>query len=360
MITERTTDLHLEDRLAAWDGLAVVSRHDAESGAWIFIAMHDARLGAPTGGTRIKTYGSPAEAMHDAMRLAAGMTAKWAVVGVPFGGGKAVIAPPGPLDGEERRALLRRYGALVESLRGAFVTGEDLGVTPDDMAEVARATGYVLGGHGGGGRLADPGPFTAHGVAAAMEAVCARLDGEPSLAGRRIAIQGVGDVGAPLARRLAADGATLVLADTEPRRLAALAAELGAETVAVDAVYDVPCDLFAPCAVGAVLSADTIPRLACRAVCGSANNQLATESDADRLHARGILYAPDYVANAGGAIAFARLTQDPHATRDDLLARVDTIRQTLDAILTEAATRDESPLRAAHRRVERALATATL
>lgn len=357
MITERSADLQLEDRLAAWDGLAVVSRHDAESGAWIFIAMHDARLGAPTGGTRIKTYASPAEAMHDAMRLAAGMTAKWAVVGVPFGGGKAVIAPPGPLVGEERRALLRRYGALVESLRGAFVTGEDLGVTPDDMAEVASATRHVLGGHGGG-QLADPGPFTAHGVAAAMEAVCAHLDGEPSLAGRRVAIQGVGDVGAPLARLLAAAGAGLTLADTDSTRLQALAAELGAETVPVDAIYDVPCDLLAPCAVGAVLNTDTIPRLACRAVCGSANNQLATEADADRLHRRGILYAPDYVANAGGAIAFARLTQDPHATREDLLTRVATIRQTLEAILAEAATHHESPLPAARRKVERALATA--
>lgn len=359
MIAERSADVRLEDRLAAWDGLAVVSRHDAESGAWIFIAMHDARLGTPTGGTRIKTYGSPAEAMHDAMRLAAGMTAKWAVVGVPFGGGKAVIAPPGPLVGEERRALLRRYGALVDSLRGAFVTGEDLGVTPDDMAEVASATRHVLGGHGGGGQLADPGPFTAQGVAAAMEAVCAHLDGEPSLAGRRVAIQGVGDVGAPLARLLAAAGATLTLADTDFARLDALAAELGAETVPVDAIYDLPCDLLAPCAIGAVLNAATIPRLACRAVCGSANNQLATEHDADRLHARGILYAPDYVANAGGAIAFARLTQDPHATRPDLLARVATIRQTLEAILTEAATANESPLLAARRRVERALAAAT-
>ncbi|HEX2162461.1 MAG TPA: Glu/Leu/Phe/Val dehydrogenase dimerization domain-containing protein, partial [Thermoanaerobaculia bacterium] len=191
---------HLEDRLAAWDGLAVVSRYDAPSGAWVFIALHDARLGTPAGGTRIKTYPSPDEAMLDAMRLASGMTAKWAVVGVPFGGGKAVIAPPGPLAGAERRALLRRYGALVETLRGAFVTGEDLGTTPEDMAEVASATTHVLGGHGGGGRLADPGPFTAHGVAQAMLAVAERLDGTPSLAGRRVAVQGVGDVGAPLAR----------------------------------------------------------------------------------------------------------------------------------------------------------------
>ncbi|HUO86534.1 MAG TPA: Glu/Leu/Phe/Val dehydrogenase dimerization domain-containing protein [Thermoanaerobaculia bacterium] len=356
------TGLHLEDHLAAWDGLGVVCRHDAASGAWIFIALHDARRGAPTGGTRIMSYASPTEALEDAMRLAAGMTAKWAVIGVPFGGGKAVIAPPGPLAGEARRALLRRYGRLVESLHGSFVTGEDLGTTPEDMAEVARATRHVLGGHGGDGLLTDPGPFTAHGVVAAMAAICAHLDGQldgrAGLAGRRVAIQGVGDVGAPLARQLAAAGASLVLSDTDPRRLAALAEETGAETVTVEAVYETPCDLFAPCAVGAVLNEKTISRLACRAVCGSANNQLASDRDAERLHDRGILYAPDYVANAGGAIAFARLTEDRAATAEDLFSRVETIGPILEEILAEAAARRESPLHAAHRRVARALAAA--
>jgi leucine dehydrogenase len=347
----------LEERIAAWGGLAVVVRFDAPTGAWIFIALHDPTLGPPTGGTRYNVYDSPGEALTDALRLAEGMTAKWAVVGVPFGGGKAVIAPPGPLAEAERRALLARYGALVEGLRGAFVTGEDLGTTPEDMRVVASATRFVLGGHGGA-TPTDPGPFTAHGVAAALCASLAHLEGSGAVAGRRVAIQGLGDVGTPLARRLHAAGAALVLADVDGDRARALAGELGAEVVEPSAVYDVACDVFAPCAVGAVVNAETIPRLACRVVCGSANNQLAEDADAERLRRRGILYAPDYVANAGGAIAFAHLSEDPGAGREALFHRVGAIRGILEEILAEAAARDESPVHAARRRVERILAGA--
>lgn len=345
----------LEGLIQGWDGVAVVSRFDAESGSWLFVALHDDTLGRPTGGTRLKSYGSPAEGLRDAMRLAAGMTEKWAVAGVPFGGAKGVIAVPGPVEGEARRALLHRYGALVESLGGAFGTGEDLGTTPEDMAEVARTTRHVLGGHGGGGLLLDPGPFTARGVVAAMRASLARVFGSDDLAGRRVAVQGVGDVGAPLARLLADAGATLVLADTDGGRLDALAGELSAGTASPEEIATVACDVYAPCAVGATVNETSIPRLACRIVCGSANNQLAEDADADRLHRAGILYAPDYVANAGGAIAFGRLAADPDATRDDLHARVDAIRGILDEVFAEAAESDESPLQAARRRVERTL-----
>lgn len=348
----------LEERLADWDGLAVVSRRDAATGAWIFIALHDARLGPPTGGTRYRSYPSPGEALTDAMRLATGMTAKWAVAGVPFGGAKAVIAPARPLDEEERLGLLRRYGRLIESLSGAFLTGEDLGTTPRDMAEISRVTRYVLGADAGG-RPTDPGPYTAHGVAVAMSAVLARLDGEDGFSGRRVAIQGVGDVGAPLARELAAAGADLVLADTDRVRLHALADELGAERTTPETIYQVECDVFAPCAIGAVISPQTTHRLACRAVCGSANNQLASDADAVRLHERGILYAPDYVANAGGAIAFAHLAGEPHAEHAALIEHVETIRAILEEILAESAANDETPLAAARRRVERILGAAT-
>ena len=346
----------LEGLIQGWDGMAVVTRFDAESGSWVFVALHDDTLGRPTGGTRLKPYASPAEGLRDAMRLAAGMTEKWAVAGVPFGGGKAVIAVPGPVEGEARKELLHRYGALVESLGGTFGTGEDLGTTPEDMAEVARATRHVLGGHGGGGLLLDPGPFTARGVLAAMRASLARVFGSDDPAGRRVAVQGVGDVGAPLARLLAAAGAELVLADTDGGRLDALAGELSAQTAAPDEIAAIACDVYAPCAIGATVNQASIPRLACRIVCGSANNQLAEDADADRLHRAGILYAPDYVANAGGAIAFGRLAADASAGRDDLYARVDAIRGILDEVFAEAAERDESPLHAARRRVERTLA----
>lgn len=354
------TERWLDELVREWDGVGVVLRYDQRTGTWIFIALHDDTLGRPTGGTRMATYPSPADGLRDAMRLAAGMTDKWAVAGVPFGGGKAVLAVPGPLAGDDRRGLLARYGALVESLQGAFATGEDLGTTPDDMAEIGRATRYVMGGHGEDGNPADPGPFTAHGVACALRATLHHLDGDDDPAGRRVLVQGVGDVGAPLARELAAAGAHLLLSDLDGERARRLAAELDqdgaeAEAVAAAAVYDTPCDVFAPCAVGAVLSPDTVPRLRCRAVVGSANNQLAGDEDAERLHRRGILYAPDYVANAGGAIAFAHLGQDRHAASAELMRRVEVIRPMLEEILTEAAERDESPLAAARRRVRRIL-----
>ncbi len=352
-MTSTTSDI--EQLLTRWDGLGVVTRRDAATGSWIFIALHDARLGPPTGGTRYRLYDRPADALHDAMRLAAGMTAKWAVVDIPFGGAKAVIAPPGPLEPGARRDLLRRYGALVESLNGAFLTGEDLGTTPDDMAEIAAATRRVLGTDLGG-HPTDPGPFTAHGVVRAMEAVVARLDGEPSVAGRTVAVQGVGDVGGPLAREIARKGASLVLSDTDGGRVAALADELGAAVVSPDAVYDTECDVFAPCAIGAVVSPQTVPRLACLAVCGSANNQLASSADARALRSRGILYAPDYVANAGGAIAFAHLHRDPSADAETLFASVASITGVMTEILAESAEREESPLDTARRRVERKLA----
>ena len=349
----------LEDLIAGWEGVGVVSRFDRETGSWFFVALHSDALGTPTGGTRLASYPAPADGLMDAMRLAAGMTAKWAAAGIGFGGAKAVIAVPGSLEGEARRGLLRRYGALVESLHGSFRTGEDLGTTPEDMEQIASATSYVLGVAGdGGGPLTDPGPFTARGVLLCQRAALAHLFGDGDPAGRHVVIQGVGDVGGPLARSLAAAGAHLTLADVDAGRAAALAAEIGAATVAPDAVYDVECDLFAPCAVGAVLNAGTIPRLACRGVAGSANNQLAGDDDAARLLARGILYAPDYVTNAGGAIAFARLVADPHAPADDLYARVERLEATMGEILAEAAARGESPLAAAHRRVERALAAA--
>ena len=347
-----------EELIAGWDGLGVVSRFDRESGAWLFVALHDDTLGRPSGGTRMRVYGSPAEGMLDAMRLAAGMTDKWAISGVPFGGAKAVLAVPGPLAGEARRALLHRYGNLVESLQGAFATGEDLGTTPADMREIGSRTRWVLGGHGADGDPADPGPFTAHGVVCAIRAAAARAFGSDELAGRRVLIQGVGDVGGPLARQLAAAGADLLLADRDADLVRRLAGELGAEVVAADAVYATRCDVFAPCAVGAVLNPDTVPRLACRAVAGSANNQLAREEDADALHERGILYAPDYVANAGGAIAFAHLGEEPTSTRDDLMQRVGRIRAILDEVFVEAEDATESPLHATRRRVQRILADA--
>jgi leucine dehydrogenase len=349
----------LQELIADWDGLAVVARHDRPTGAWMFIALHDDTLGRPTGGTRMKPYPSPTAALRDAMRLAEGMTHKWAAVGVPFGGGKAVIAPPGRLPPEERRALLLRYGGLVDSLHGSFSTGEDLGTTVEDMAVIAEATRHVMGAHGGDGKPVDPGPFTARGVFRGIAAAVHHLDGG-GLAGRTVLIQGVGDVGAPLARLLRTAGARLLLADLDGTRAAALAAELGGEpdcrVIPADEVFDTECDVYAPCAVGQVVNAETVPRLRCRAVAGSANNQLRDPAeDAGRLHRRGILYAPDYLINGGGALAFGSIelgVTDPR----ELFSRVEALGDSLSEIFAEAAERGESPLAATHRRVERVLA----
>lgn len=341
----------LQSVLRGWSGLATVVRHDHLTDTWIFIALHDDTLGRPMGGTRMKVYPAPADGLRDAQRLAEGMTHKWAAAGVELGGGKAVLALPRVLKGPERDGLLRRYGRLVESLHGSFATGQDLGTTPKDMATIAGETRFV---HGvGGSGVADPGPYTARGVFAAMEAVARRLWGDSDLAGRRVLIQGVGDVGEPLARHLREAGAELVFSDVDEARAGALAAELGATMVPPPEVYGAPCDVFAPCAIGGVLSAETVPRLACRAVCGSANNQLERPEDADLLHGRGILYAPDYIANSGGAIAFSSMARKvPEA---EFLRRVDGIGQVLDEVFAEAERTDRSPLWAARRRVERML-----
>jgi leucine dehydrogenase len=334
-----------------WDGLATVVRYDALTGTWIFIALHDDTLGRPMGGTRMRVYPTPADGLLDAQRLAEGMTHKWAGAGIELGGGKAVLAVPRPLEDAERAGLLRRYGRLVDSLHGTFSTGQDLGTTPEDMAVIAGETRYVHGREGSA--VTDPGPYTARGVQAAVGAVVRRVFGGDELAGRTVLVQGVGDVGGPLARGLAAAGARVLVSDADPERARAFADELGGETVAPEAVYDTPCDVFAPCAIGAVLNRETIPRLACRAVCGSANNQLERPEDADLLHQRGILYAPDYIANSGGAIAFALMARK--APAEEIERRIEGIGAVLDQDFAEAAREGRSPLSIARRRVERML-----
>jgi leucine dehydrogenase len=344
------------DQIAAWDGLAVITRFDRPTGSWMLIALHDDALGPPTGGTRMRLYGGPAEALEDARRLAEGMTHKWAAVGLPFGGGKAVIAPPRPLDPGERRGLLGRYGRLLASLGGSFTTGEDLGTTPDDMTEISRQTRHVMGLRDGAST--DPGPYTARSVFRGILAALRHLDGESAgdspnrLSGRTVLIQGLGDVGTPLAGLLAAAGARLLLADLDPARVETLSAELDAEIVAADRVFDTPCDVFAPCAVGGVINPRTIPLLKCRAVAGSANNQLSEPADADRLHRRGVLYAPDYLINGGGALAFGLMELRPDLGAEEVFSRVETLGDSLAEVFGEAERRGESPLVTVHRRIE--------
>ncbi len=256
----------LLDLVQRWDGLGVVSRYDAPTGSWMFVALHDDTLGTPVGGCRMKVYPRPEDGLKDALRLAEGMTHKWAAIDFPFGGGKAVLAVPRPLEGEERVGLLHRFGALLNGLGGAFGTGEDLGTTPEDMRELATVTEHVVGRPRGPAGPTDPGPFTALGVRAGIEAALRHRASVDGLRGCRILIQGVGDVGEPLARLCAAAGATLLLADLDEARAMALAVELGGKVVSADGLYDEPCDVYAPCARGRDLERadDSTSTLRCR------------------------------------------------------------------------------------------------
>jgi leucine dehydrogenase len=352
---------HMTDELASlirtWDGVAVIARYDSLFDTWIFICLHDDSLGCCTGGTRMKVYSSPAEGLRDAMRLATGMTAKWAGIGMAAGGGKAVLVVPRVFEGSERQGLLERYGVLVESLRGAFHTGEDLGTTTEDMRLLSRTTHFVHGFDPDTDEKINPSPYTARGVLAAIKAGLAQTFSSDDPAGRTVLIQGTGNVGRELARLLARADANLLLSDIDTDSSGALARELGARAVNPDEVYTTACDVYAPCAVGATLTAQTIPLLDCRLIAGSANNQLEEPADADRLAERGILYVPDYIANSGGAMAFGLLSQGAKPG-EKMFEQIDGIAELVTAILEEAAERNETPLTAAERRVEETLVQA--
>lgn len=297
-----TTPETLETLVSSWDGNQVLVRHHGPSGSWIFVCMHSRVLGPWTGGTRMKVYDSPAEALRDGMRLAEGMTVKFTVSGLPFGGGKAVLAVPEIPTGPERTRLLRGYADAISSLGGNFWTGCDMNTTPADLDVIAETCPYVFGRSVENGGSGEPGPFTARGVFHGIKASLAHALGSSSVAGRTVLVQGVGSVGASLAELLADAGAELILSDVLPERATSLAERLGARTVEPEQALDTACDVYAPCATGGTISRETIPRLRCRVVAGSANNQLAAPEDADALASRGILYAPDFVVNAGGAL----------------------------------------------------------
>lgn len=278
----------------------------------------------------MKVYGTPAEALEDAMRLSAAMTRKLAVAGLPFGGGKAVVAVPEIPSGERRRGLFLRYGDLVASLGGTFRTSSDMNTGEADLDVIGERTEYVFGRSVDAGGSGSPAPPTAMGVYHGIRASLDHVFGSDDLNGRIVVVQGAGGVGSPLADHLANAGAAVLVADIDPGRAQAVAARVGGVALPVDRLFETDCDVYAPCAVGGVLSVETVPRLRCRIVAGSANNQLAEPEAAELLQARGILYAPDYVINVGGAIAVAGREQLgwSRSEVDTALARIgDTLRQ---------------------------------
>ena len=298
-----------EELLDDWDGETAVVRRDRGSGAWFFVCLHSTRLGPAGGGTRMKVYPTPADALEDAMRLSAAMTRKLAVAGLPFGGGKAVLAVSELPRGEQRRALLLRYGDLVASLGGTYRTSSDLNTSEADMDVIGERTEYVFGRSKEAGGSGNPAAPTAVGVFHGIRSSLAYQLGSDELAGRTVLVQGAGGVGSALAGQLADAGASVLVADVDSERASEVAARVGGAAVRADEALQLECDVYAPCAVGGVLSAETVRELHCRIVAGSANNQLAEPGAAELLRDRGILYAPDYVINGGGAIALVGLEQ---------------------------------------------------
>ncbi len=274
---------------------------DRASGLSAIVALHSTHLGPAAGGTRFWHYARPEGAMRDALRLSRGMSYKNAMAGLPMGGGKAVVL----LDADRTRTpgMLAAFGDAVEALGGRYVTAEDVGAREADMVAIGERTRHVCGlpvadGNAGG----DPGPFTAHGIYLGIKAAVAHKLGRDDMRGVHVALQGCGSVGGGAARLLARDGARLTVADIEPAKAEALAVETGGKAVAADAIMGTACDVFSPNALGAILDDDGIARLDCAIVAGGANNQLARREHGAKLAERGILYAPDYVINAGGII----------------------------------------------------------
>ncbi|MET0239661.1 MAG: Glu/Leu/Phe/Val dehydrogenase dimerization domain-containing protein [Sphingobium sp.] len=315
--------------------------HDEASGLRAVIAVHSTHLGPGAGGVRFWHYAQEEAAITDALRLSRGMSYKNAMAGLPMGGGKGVILAPS--DRRKTPELLRAFGDAIATLGGRYVTAEDVGIAEADMVRIAERTRYVSGlpvaaGEAGG----DPGPVTAQGVYLGVRAAAGQLFGGDDMRGVRVAIQGVGSVGGGVARRLAADGAILTIADADENRAALLGAELGATVVHADEIGAVEADIFSPNALGAILNEAGIAALRVRAVAGGANNQLATPSDAARLHERGILYAPDYVINAGGIINVALAYLEP-VTRAEIMDRVGEIPGRLRTIWAESTATGAPP-----------------
>ncbi|UWF76826.1 Glu/Leu/Phe/Val dehydrogenase family protein [Microbacterium neungamense] len=319
----------------------------SRSGLFIAVALHSSVLGSALGGARLWTYPHWSDALGDALRLSAAMTLKNAAAGLDAGGGKSVIGlPEGTvLDADRRRAAFLDLGDAVELLGGLYRTAEDVGSTTEDMLVVSERTAHVVGLPSTVGGSGEPAGPTSLGVYSSMQAVFERIAGSASPAGRRVTISGLGQVGGRLAKRLADEGAVLTVTDVNPAKKE-LAEAIGATWVEPGTEHLVPADVFVPAGIGGVLTDEVIDALDVKAVCGPANNPLADHSGADRLAARGILYAPDFVVNAGGVI-YLDLEAKHLGSTEEIMARVAGIGDTVRRILDDAETRGITPLAAA-------------
>ncbi|UWQ13792.1 amino acid dehydrogenase [Aliiroseovarius sp. M344] len=313
----------------------------ADCGLIGFIAIHSTTLGPAAGGLRMRPYDSEEAALTDALRLSEGMTYKNAAAGLRLGGGKAVImGDPATL---KTPALLHAFGRAVDACQGRYWTAEDMGMTTTDMAELARETRYVAGLADGTFASGDPSPITARGIFNAIRRVALHQFGDANLTGRTVSVQGLGNVGWNLCALLTDAGAKLIVTDINPDRIAAAVDTFSAKPVGLDNIYAVEADIFAPCAIGGILNENTIPLLNVKAVAGGANNQLAKLSDSDLLAKRGILYAPDFVANGGGIINVATEVLEIEGRVDWVAKKLVALDDTMEAILSEAAKQGVSP-----------------
>ncbi|MFP5318829.1 MAG: Glu/Leu/Phe/Val family dehydrogenase [Acidimicrobiia bacterium] len=332
----------------------VVFCQDTATGLRAIVAIHSTSLGPALGGTRFYPYPDEDAALEDVLRLARGMTFKAAVAGLDLGGGKAVVL--GDPNTDKSEGLLRAYGRFVDSLGGRYVTAEDVGTTQADMDLIRRETEHVTGVSVELGGSGDPSAATAFGLLNAMKAVAQHLWGATSLTGRRIVVSGVGKVGSNLVRHLVEENAHVVVADVVPAAVERLVQAYGVESAPVEEAHAVACDIFSPCALGAVLNPVTIPQLRCQGIVGSANNQLADPSCGKLLAEAGILYGPDYVVNAGGLINIAEELSPRGYHRDRAYAAVARIFETTGMVLetadTEGITTAEAADRVAERRMD--------
>lgn len=331
----------------------VVHVQDDQVGLRAIIAVHSTALGPALGGCRWRAYEDEDAALDDVLRLSRAMTYKNACAGIDHGGGKAVLLGDPATDRSE--ALLRAFGRAVAGLGGRYVTACDIGTTPADMATVKRETRFATGTDPVDGGSGDSGVTTALGVELAMRAAMSFVDGSPELAGRHVAVQGLGKVGGRLVRSLAGQGVRLTVADVSEDAVDRVADLPGVEVVDIDDVLAVDADVVSPNALGGVLHADAIGELQARVVCGGANNQLASDEDADRLREADVLYCPDYVVNAGGVIQVADELQPGGFDPDRVARRAQAIPATLTSILAvsrdEGVSTEEAAARVAERRI---------
>lgn len=348
----------MQDVLDRWDGQSVSIHRDRATGTWMFICVHSTALGPSGGGTRMKHYASPTDALRDGTRLAEAMTMKFASVDFPHGGGKAVIALPTTEipRGDARRRLLLEFGRFINSLGGLYSCAPDMNTSAEDMDVIAEVTPYVFCKTEAAGGSGDTAPDTAIGVLHGIRGACRFAFGSDDLSLRTILVQGAGGVGGRLIELLMDADATVIATDVDPERLALLR-ERGVQTVAPEVALTTECDVLAPCAVGAVLNERSIPQLRCRVVAGGANNQLDVPADAERLREGGIVYAPDFVINAGGVLHGGGL-EDLHWSRAQLDASLAAIGDAVYEILRRAEADGISSDSAARKRATERLIAA--